>query len=637
MKWSERRKYLTKEGRCSLCTEKHTEAICPSPPKCEVCNRKHSTSMHDHSRSSNTNNNVPKEKNTNAPPSRSSADYSSGNNRPSTSSSEVASTLCTKFCDINDVEIDCSKIFLVDIFVPSIPDKSIRCYAILDDHSNLSYVDPAVVDYFDLDCPTVDYYLGTLTSLRTKTEGTIVSELEIQGVGENSRYRIKNLIANPNIPNSKQEVASPDLVRSLPHIAHLADNFNPIDDNAEVLILLGRRCSDLIKMECHGDKAPYAFKNALGWACVGTGEESSETPTLSSNVLKAQASMERISGELSFASKCNYGVLPDIPDVFIENSDDELPGLSKNDERFLNIVSQKMDRNSDGSIVMPLPFKTDHVNLPNNMNAVYNRTRNTLSRLHRDPDKLAKCIEAMGKNISAGHVEKVPPGKLEPPPGKSWFIPVFPVLNPKKSKIRLVFDSSAQYHGTSLNSELLQGPDLTNHLRTILMRFRKHEIGFTADVEAMFYAFKLHECDMDYTRFFWFDENEPTNGLVQYRATVHIFGNTSSPCLANIGLRKAASDCTSDKIDKVVEFVHDNFYVDDALGSAETEDEALSILNDTISTLKQSNIRLHKINSNSNVILRAFPSEERKESTTIGEPRQDLCQRTFRRRLEHLH
>jgi len=39
----------------------------------------------------------------------------------------------------------------------------------------------------------------------------------------------------------------------------------------------------------------------------------------------------------------------------------------------------------------------------------------------------------------------------------------------------------------SLNEQLLQGPDLTNTLIGVLLRFREHPVALMADVESMFY------------------------------------------------------------------------------------------------------------------------------------------------------
>ena len=53
-----------------------------------------------------------------------------------------------------------------------------------------------------------------------------------------------------------------------------------------------------------------------------------------------------------------------------------------------------------------------------------------------------------------------------------WNLPHFDVYHLKKpEQIRVVFDSSAEYQGKSLNRELLAGPDLMNTLLGVLVRF----------------------------------------------------------------------------------------------------------------------------------------------------------------------
>ena len=50
----------------------------------------------------------------------------------------------------------------------------------------------------------------------------------------------------------------------------------------------------------------------------------------------------------------------------------------------------------------------------------------------------------------------------------------------------MVFDGADRFGGLWLNDHLLQGPDLTNGLLGVLLRFRRGKIAFSADIKAMF-------------------------------------------------------------------------------------------------------------------------------------------------------
>ena len=51
---------------------------------------------------------------------------------------------------------------------------------------------------------------------------------------------------------------------------------------------------------------------------------------------------------------------------------------------------------------------------------------------------------------------------------------------------RVVFDCAASYVGASLNCILLQGPDLTNSLVGVLLRFNQEGVAVMGDIEAVF-------------------------------------------------------------------------------------------------------------------------------------------------------
>jgi len=82
-----------------------------------------------------------------------------------------------------------------------------------------------------------------------------------------------------------------------------------------------------------------------------------------------------------------------------------------------------------------------------------------------------------------GHTEKVPASEIEGNPGRIWYIPHHRVYHPQKHKLWVVFDWAATYQGKSLNSQLLQEPNLNNYLICVLMRFRHKPIALEADVE----------------------------------------------------------------------------------------------------------------------------------------------------------
>ena len=62
----------------------------------------------------------------------------------------------------------------------------------------------------------------------------------------------------------------------------------------------------------------------------------------------------------------------------------------------------------------------------------------------------------------------------------------------KPGKICIVFDATAKFKGTSLNENLIHGPDLANEIIEVLFRFRK-EVAIAADVQEMFHQVKVSE------------------------------------------------------------------------------------------------------------------------------------------------
>ena len=89
---------------------------------------------------------------------------------------------------------------------------------------------------------------------------------------------------------------------------------------------------------------------------------------------------------------------------------------------------------------------------------------------------------------------------------------------------------------------------------------------------------------------------------------VHIFGSASSSNCAKYGLQQLASDHGSFS-PAAENFIKNNFYVDDGLISCNSTEEAINISQNTGSIFQKGNLKLHKLLSNEQDVLNAFPKE----------------------------
>ncbi|XP_022782764.1 uncharacterized protein LOC111323635 [Stylophora pistillata] len=76
----------------------------------------------------------------------------------------------------------------------------------------------------------------------------------------------------------------------------------------------------------------------------------------------------------------------------------------------------------------------------------------------------------MDDYIAKGYAVKLSKDESASTSERTWYLSHHGVVNPKKAKVRVVYDADAEYGGTSLNKKLLQGPQLNNSLIGVLER-----------------------------------------------------------------------------------------------------------------------------------------------------------------------
>ena len=228
-------------------------------------------------------------------------------------------------------------------------------------------------------------------------------------------------------------------------------------------------------------------------------------------------------------------------------------------------------------------------------------------RLLKDPVLLTKYKECIEDLLEKGYAKSALATSVE---GKTWYLPHHAVFHPAKpGKVRVVFDCSAKYRGSSLNDQLLQGPDLTNSLVGVLTRFREESVALMADIEAMFHQVRVKPDDSNALRFLWWPNRDLNAQPQEFMMTVHLFGGVSSPSCANFALRKTADD--NQGFDpEIVNTVKRNFYVDDCLKSVKSEQDGISLAKDLTNLLEKGGFRLTKWLSNSREVVESIPESE---------------------------
>ena len=644
-----RNECVLKAGLCFRCLSAgHRSSECNATVKCAKCgDNRHPTALH-------------KEK--------------PGTTR--TDHGEELTTACTSVCH-NPFSggVSCSKIVLVDVLCENRPQQSHRTYAIIDDQSNASMITPNLANRLGATGPIVKYFLTTCSGGREEKSGRRISGVVLRSL-TGTMARLPQLVECANIPEDKREIATPEMARQFSHLKEIADEIPPYDAKASVEILIGRDAPELLKIRAsrNGPKgAPWAQKLDLGWTI--SGQMCLDRVGGPVHISAHRTSLERLDRLVTsyprnvqashhhaeeseivpcpnhFQVKERYAEKGEIGDnLFQSTPGDNLVSMSQEDKRFLKIMETGTRKNQQGNWEMPLPFRSPTASMPNNRPLAVNRLNGLLRTLNRKPKMKEDYFQFMGKVFERGHAVPVPQYELLTPndhsnrkeplkltesereqvagvrgEGRTWYLPHFGVYHPRKpDQIRVVFDSSAEFQGVSLNKELLPGPDLMNSLVGVLIRFRQDNIAVMCDIEQMFHSFHVDPKHQNFLRFLWFKDNDPSKRIIENKMTVHLFGNGPSPAIATFGLRKTADDGEEKYGKETRDFVHRNFYVDDGLTSCPTENEAITLIRNAQSMLATANLRLHKVVSNSVLVMEAFPAEDHAKNIKDLDLRRDV-------------
>ena len=259
-------------------------------------------------------------------------------------------------------------------------------------------------------------------------------------------------------------------------------------------------------------------------------------------------------------------------------------------------LRNSVTRQPNGTYIVKFPWKPSHPPLPTNKSTCERRVRSLVLKLSKTPKTLKIYNDIVEEQLKRGFIEPVPESELDLP---SHYIPHHAVRKESSTTpLRIVYDCSCREakHLASLNDCLDIGPAFLNDLQTILIRFRSHHFGLTADIEKAFLHVQLHHQDRDFTRFLWLcNPYDPDGPLRTYRFKAVLFGAASSPFMSYAALH---CHLTHNKSATSADILQ-NLYVDNILSGCSTEEALLTYYKEARTTLSEANFNLRSWASNS--------------------------------------
>ena len=581
----ERAECAGRRGLCFNCLARgHVSAKCPSEARCEAegCGKRHHTLLHNGARV------FPR--------------------RRDVSGAESTPTGAAKHVGTAASEPNSQVLLQVMPITVHGPSGSHTTNALLDMGSQVTLVTESLCKRLGISGPSDGLVLKTINgSERLQSRRVCFSVESVGGGGE--KHNIRDAQTTPTLNVSHHSMDWSTEKRSWPHLADL--ELPGVTSGGTVDLLLGTDVLALIvpREVVEGPPGtPWAVRTLLGWIVTGRAPRQSMCTSDDQYVHHV-----RVTDERSALADLQNQVKKFWTTETFGTKYEKAELHSESDKRALSILDKTTKRVAE-RYETGLLWRDDCVQLPDNHEAAVTRLKAVERRLTRDPELCKSYCETVNKYVTEGHASKVSEDAGSHVQGRTWYLPHHAVLNPNKpGKVRVVFDAAARCDGTSLNDNLISGPNNLNSLTGVLMKFRQGRVPIASDVKQMFHQIAIRAEDRQSQRFLWRDM-DTTKAPEVYQMNVVIFGAKSSPCTATYVLRRCANDGRT-QYPEAADKVSTRFYMDDFLDSVDTEDEGRELVNSLNSLLSAGGFHLTKWISTSETVLQDIPPQDRCNET----------------------
>ena len=363
---------LTREKRlCRACLGGgHVSKFCRRARGCNTCGENHHTLFHD-------NNFKPRERRWNMP-------QDSGTTQKESAVVNLTKTLT-----------DTDSTLIVPVYVHS--DKSfgspLKTYAVIDTQANCSFMTDDLSNQLQLTGIDTTLELRTMAGVEV-SEVKKIRDIFISDIQMCNKIKVPKLYTMTEIAADHTQIPDLTLVKQWPHLKDVAKEMEPVDWKVPIGILLGRNCLSAMKpRDCitGNSEEPYAVRMDVGWGVVGN---------LKRNELKTKECSWSLRTEAKEVTPLYVAKMFEME--FQESISQKT--MSVQDRKFIKCMEEGYQRDQNGRVTLPLPFKEEPV-LPDNRQQVLSLTYKLRTKLKKDPAYHQQYKEFMTKLLQRGHAE----------------------------------------------------------------------------------------------------------------------------------------------------------------------------------------------------------------------------------------
>ncbi|XP_055604258.1 uncharacterized protein LOC129752511 [Uranotaenia lowii] len=438
--------------------------------------------------------------------------------------------------------------------------QSINTVAFLDEGASVTLMEKSLAKKLSLKGEKEHLTIKWTADISRIEKDSMRANVKISSVTDGKKWLLQNvrtvselLLPNQNL-NVKELINQYDYLRGLSVQSYGGDRPG---------ILIGLNNLNLIApLETKVGKAgePIAVRSKLGWTVHGPVKDYVSGNANDYFHVHAEPTNQEIHDLLKFQ-------------YTLEESVFKTPRESHEDMRARKILESTTVRIGD-RYETGLIWKTDDPHFPDSYWMALKRFKQLEKRFSSNPELHSKVCKQIVDYLQKGYAHVASADEISSTePHKVWYLPLNAITSKSKpGKIRLVWDAAAQVNGTSLNSQLLKGPDMLVSLPAVINRFRERRVAFGADIMEMYHQLRIRNEDKQFQRFLF--RKNPSEPVQIYVMDVATFGATCSPCSAQYVKNRNAEEYAPNYPEASAAII-DNHYVDDYYDSVDSSEEAI--------------------------------------------------------------